>query len=199
MASRSEFAIPVKGTAVPSGPDWLHEIKHDGYRMKLLRENDRVRLYTKGGHDWTKRYPWIVESALKIRTTRFVLDGEAVVLNVDGMSDFDALNSRRHDHEVQFYAFDILSGEGDDYRRLPLSMRKTNLARLVTRRAEGIFLAPFEQGEVGPDLFRHACIMGLEGMVSKQADRAYREGRCDHWIKNKNPKHPAYRRVQDQF
>ncbi|MGX1151468.1 bifunctional non-homologous end joining protein LigD [Bradyrhizobium ottawaense] len=199
MAARSEFAIPVKGDKVPSGPDWLHEIKHDGYRMKLLRENDRVRLYTKGGFDWTKRYPWIVESALKIRTQQFVLDGEAVVLNVDGMSDFDALHSRKHDHEVQFYAFDILSGDGDDYRRLPLSMRKANLARLLARRAEGVFLAPSERGEIGPDLFRHACIMGLEGMVSKHADRAYSPGRCTHWIKNKNPQHPAYSRVKDQF
>ncbi|WP_370102730.1 ATP-dependent DNA ligase [Bradyrhizobium yuanmingense] len=84
MAARSEFAIPVKGTVVPSGPDWLHEIKHDGYRMKVLRDHDRVRLITKGGFDWTKRYPWIVDGALKIRTTQFVLDGEAVVLNVDG-------------------------------------------------------------------------------------------------------------------
>ncbi|UFW48531.1 MULTISPECIES: hypothetical protein [Bradyrhizobium] len=96
--------------------------------MKLVRENDRVRLITKGGHDWTKRYPWIVETALKIRTTQFILDGEAVVLNVDGRSDFDALYSRKHDHEVQFYAFDILCADGDDLCRLPLSLRKTNLA-----------------------------------------------------------------------
>ncbi|MCD9817675.1 ATP-dependent DNA ligase [Bradyrhizobium japonicum] len=199
MAPRFEFAIPVKSTKVPSGPDWLHEIKHDGYRMRLMRENDRVRLITKGGYDWTNRYPWIVESALKIRTKQFIVDGEAVVLGVDGTSDFDALHSRKHDHEVQFYAFDILAADGDDYRRLPLKLRKPNLARLLRSRSEGIQAAPFEQGEIGPDLFRHACIMGLEGMVSKQVDRAYRAGRCDHWIKNKNPKHPAYRRVQDQF
>ena len=128
-----------------------------------------------------------------------MLDGEAVVLNVDGMSDFTALQSRRHDHEVQFYAFDMLAGEGDDYRRLPLSLRKTNLARLLARRSDGIHAAPFEQGEIGPDLFRHACIMGLEGLVSKHRERAYGAGRCTHWIKVKNRKHPAYRRVQDQF
>ena len=79
------------------------------------------------------------------------------------------------------------------------SMRKTNLARLLARRPEGIFIAPFEQGEIGTDLFRKACEFGLEGMVSKRRDRAYRAGRCTHWIKIKNPKHPAYRRVQRQF
>ena len=127
------------------------------------------------------------------------LDGEAVVLGVDGNSDFAALHSRKHDAEVQFYAFDMLAGDGGDYRRLPLSMRKANLARLLARRTEGIFVAPFEQGEIGPDLFRHACLMGLEGMVSKHAQRAYGVGRCKHWVKVKNPNHPAYRRVQDQF
>ncbi|WP_342739686.1 DNA ligase [Bradyrhizobium sp. B117] len=199
MVSRTEFALPVKGIKVPTGDNWLHEIKHDGYRIKLMREGKRVRLITPGGNDWTDRYPWIVETALTLRSEQFILDGEAVVLGVDGNSDFSALHSRKHDHEVQFYAFDILSADGDDYRRLPLSLRKTNLARLLRNRAEGIAAAPFEQGGIGPDLFRHACIMGLEGMVSKQVDRAYREGHCDHWIKSKNPKHPAYRRVQDQF
>jgi bifunctional non-homologous end joining protein LigD len=77
--------------------------------------------------------------------------------------------------------------------------RKQNLAQLLARRAEGIHAAPFELGEIGPDLFRHACLMGLEGLVSKHRERAYGAGRCTHWVKVKNPKHPAYRRVQDQF
>ena len=81
-------------------------------------------LTTRGGYDWTKRYPWIVEAALKNRIKQFVIDGEAVVLGVDGISDFDALHSRRHDKEVQLYAFDILALDGDDLRPLPLSMRK---------------------------------------------------------------------------
>ena len=199
MRRRSDFALPVKAEKVPAGPDWFHEIKHDGYRMMVIRERERVRLLTKGGHDWTDRYPWIAETARKLKQDQFVLDGEAVVLNVDGMSDFTALQSRRHDHEVQFYAFDMLAGEGDDYRRLPLSLRKTNLARLLARRSDGIHAAPFEQGEIGPDLFRHACLIGLEGLVSKHRERAYGAGRCTHWIKVKNRKHPAYRRVQDQF
>ena len=78
-------------------------------------------------------------------------------------------------------------------------MRKTNLGRLLARRTDGIHAAPFEQGEIGPDLFRHACQIGLEGLVSKHSQRAYGAGRCTHWVKVNNPQHPAYRRVQDQF
>ena len=96
MLKSIEFALPVKATEVPNGPDWLHEVKHDGYRMQVIRERDRVRLKTMGGHDCTKRYPWIVEAALKLKRIRFVLDGEAVVLNLHGISDFDALHSGRY-------------------------------------------------------------------------------------------------------
>ena len=129
-----------------------------------------MRLFTRNGHDWSHRYPWIVESALRNRMKRFAIDGEAVVLGVDGRSDFDAMHSGKRDHEVQFYAFDMLAGDGDDMRSLPLTTRKANLARLLARRTDGIFIAPFEQGEIGPELFRHACIMGLEGLVSNRRE-----------------------------
>jgi hypothetical protein len=99
------------------------------------------------------------------------------------IADFNALHSRRHEEELQLYAFDVLALDGEDLRGLPLSMRKTNLARLLRGRSDGIFVAPFEQGEIGPDLFRAACKKGLEGMVSKRADRSYRAGRCTHWVK----------------
>ena len=81
--------------------------------------------------------------------------------------------------------------------KLPLSLRKTNLARILARRVDGIHLAPFEQGEIGPDLFRHACLMGLEGLVSKHRESVYRGGRLRRWIKVKNRKH-AFSRVQDR-
>ena len=74
-------------------------------------------------------------------------------------------------------------------------MRKANLARLLARRTEGVFIAPFEQGGIGPDLFRHACLMGLEGLVSKHRESIYRGGRFDRWIKVKNRTHPAYSRA----
>jgi ATP-dependent DNA ligase len=89
--------------------------------------------------------------------------------------------------------------DGEDLRRLPLSMRKTNLARLLARRPEGIFISDFEQGEIGPDLFRKACEIGLEGLVSKHRERWYTAGRSANWDKIKNPNHPAMTRVMEAF
>jgi bifunctional non-homologous end joining protein LigD len=180
-----EFCIPTVGKAVPAGAEWFHEIKYDGYRLRVERDGDRVRLITRGGYEWSKRFPWIVEAALKNRRKQFVIDGEAVVLGVDGVSDFDGLRSGKHDAEVQLYAFDCLALDGDNLRKLPLSLRKTNLAQLLERRPGGIFLAPFEQGEIGPDLFRKACEFGFEGLVSKHRDRSYRAGTSPNWIKVK--------------
>ena len=104
-----EFCFPTKAASVPDRPNWLHEVKYDGYRLRLERDGDRVRLTTRGGYNLTDRYPWIVESALKNRQKHFVIDGEAVVLGVDGVADFNALHSRQHDEEVQLYAFDIVA------------------------------------------------------------------------------------------
>ncbi|MCS3931987.1 ATP-dependent DNA ligase [Bradyrhizobium elkanii] len=138
--------------------------------------------------------PWIVEAAPENREQQFAIDGEAVVLGVDGASDFNALHSRKHDHEVQLYAFDILALGGEDLRQLPLTMRKANLARLLRGRPDGIFVAPFEAAEIGPDLFAAACRMGVEGLVSKRRDRRYGVGRSKDWIKVKNRTHPAMTR-----
>jgi hypothetical protein len=131
MRTAFEFCLPTAAKAVPSGPDWIHEIKYDGYRLRV----EPVRLFTRNGHDWPKRFPWIVEAALKNREQQFVIDGEAVVLGVDGVSDFNALHSRRHDNEVQLYAFDVLALGGEDLRQLPLSLRaRRDRHRAVRRR-----------------------------------------------------------------
>jgi bifunctional non-homologous end joining protein LigD len=143
-----EFCIPVTGTKVSSGPDWLHGAKYNGCRRRRERDGDRARLITRGGYNWTDRYPWIVEAALKNRHKQFVIDGGALVLGVDGVADFNALHSRQHDEEVQLYAFDLLALDGEELRGLPLSQRKTNLTRLLARRPDGVFVAPFEQGEI---------------------------------------------------
>ena len=139
------------------------------------------------------------EAALRNRISSFVIDGEAVLLDVDGRSDFNGLHSRKHDDEVQFYAFDLLSLDGEDLRPLPLYLRKTNLAHLLTRRVNGIFRSDFEQGEIGPDLFRHTCLMGLQALVSKHRDRPYRSGPSSHWIKVKNRSHHSIDRVKEAF
>ena len=129
-----------QGTKVPNRAEWIHEVKHDGYRLIVQRDGDRVRLFTRNGHDWSYRYPFISEAALRIRNTSFVLDGEAVLLGVDSGSDFNGLHSRKHDAEVQLYAFDMMAGGGDDIRQLPLTLRKANLPRLLARRVDGIHL-----------------------------------------------------------
>jgi ATP-dependent DNA ligase len=124
MFNAFEFCIPTASTKVPSGPEWLHEIKHDGFRLRVERDGNRVRLITPGGYDWAMRYPWIVEAALKNRRKQFVIDGEAVTLGVDGISDFNALYSGKHNDEVQLQlcAFDVLALDGEDLRKLPLSI-----------------------------------------------------------------------------
>jgi ATP-dependent DNA ligase len=142
MRSTFEFCLPTKATAVPNGPDWLHEIKYDGYRLRVERDGDRVRLFSRNGYDWTSRYPWIVEAARMIRQKRFVLDGEAVILGVDGIADFNALHSRQHDEEVQLCAFDILVEGGEDLRKLPLHLRKASLQRLLAPPSRKYFVNP---------------------------------------------------------
>jgi len=108
-------------------------------------------------------------------------------------SDFNELHSGEHNGgEVQLGAFDLLALDDDDLWDLPLSMRKANLARLLARRPDD-----FEQGEIGPDLFRKACEFGIEGLASKHRDRPYRGGRQKHWIKLKNRKHHAFDQAMD--
>ena len=192
LKSPFEPCIPSGGKTVPDRPEWIHEIKHDGYRLIVQRDGKRVRLWTRNGHDWSDRFPLIAEAALRNRNSSFVIDGEAVLLGVDGRSRFQraALAQARSRGRVLRLRF--LVSDGEDLRRLPLSMRKASLARLLARRVDGIFLSDFEQGEIGPDLFRHACLMGLEGMVSKHRESTYRGGRFRHWIKVKNRQHPAF-------
>ena len=120
---------------------------------------------------------------------RYCLISSASV--VDGISDFDTLHSGKHDEEVQLCAFDILVEGSDDLRKLPLHLRETSLERLLARRPEGIFVNPFERGKIGSDLYRAACRMGLEGIVSKRRDRPYQGGRSKHWLKIKNRQHQS--------
>jgi bifunctional non-homologous end joining protein LigD len=179
------------------GPDWLHEIKHDGYRLIVQREGKRLRLLTRRGYDWSDRCPLIVQSALRLRKTSFVIDGEAVVLGTDGISEFETLYGGKRNAEVRLYAFDLLMDDGVDMRDETLLIRKLWLGKLLKRCGDGILYNDHEAGAIGPRLFEQACKMGLEGIVSKHRDRTYKAGRSPHWIKGKNPKSSAMVRAKD--
>jgi bifunctional non-homologous end joining protein LigD len=108
--------IPTRAVKPPAGLDWVHEIKHDGYRLQVRRVGDQVRLFTRRGYDWSGRYPSIAVTATLLRAKSFMLDGEAVVCGPDGVAIFDALHRRGTDGEAMLYAFDLLELDGEDLR-----------------------------------------------------------------------------------
>jgi bifunctional non-homologous end joining protein LigD len=132
-----EPCIPTRAYKVPSGPGWVQEIKHDGYRLQVQCVGDKVRLFTRRGYDWSKRYPAIARTAAGLRCASFTIDGEAVVCGPDGVAVFDALHRHGTVSEATMYAFDLLELDGEDLRALPLSDRKKRLARLLGRRRLG--------------------------------------------------------------
>jgi ATP-dependent DNA ligase len=182
--------LPTRVTAAPSGPAWVHDIKHDGYQLMIRRTPDGVRIHTRNGYDWTDRFARVVEAAGKLRATSFVIDGEGVILGQDGVSDFDRLHSRRHDGEVQLLGFDLLELDGTDLRDEPLIHRKATLASLLRRSHGGIQFVEHIEAANGAIVFEHACKLGLEGIVSKRRDSIYRPGRSRAWPKIKNPATP---------
>lgn len=183
-------SIPTIGKQVPAGPAWLHEIKHDGYRLMVRRSGQAVEVITRGGYDWTARYPAIVQAALRLPAKQFVLDGEGVVEGEGGVADFKLLHSRKHDKACHLVAFDLMTLGKRDLRPMPLDMRKSLLAELLGDSAGGIVYAEHMEGPDGQAMFEAACKMGLEGIVSKRRDKAYASGPCKHWIKVKNPNAP---------
>ena len=118
---------PSQADKPPRGDGWLHEIKHDGFRMLVRRDAAGVRLFTRNGHDWTERFPLIARVALALRATSCLIDGEAVACDADGMPCFDRLRYRRQDGHVFLYAFDLIELSGDDLWREPLEVRKATL------------------------------------------------------------------------
>ena len=165
--------IPTRSKRVPEGPAWVHEIKHDGYRLMVRLQGSRVRLFTRNGHDWSHRFPAIVEAAGSLPVRSAALDGEAVVCGNDGMSDFDKLHSQAWDGAVFLYAFDLLELDGQDLRQEPLERRKARLEPLLARARPGIQFVEHVDLD-GATVFVHACYMGLEGVVSKRRNFPYR-------------------------
>jgi bifunctional non-homologous end joining protein LigD len=136
---------PTKATRPPTGPLWVHEIKHDGFRLLVRREGSRVRCFTRNGFDWAERFPAIVEAARHLKAQSFLIDGEAVVCRPDGISDFDALRVGRRAHEVTLAAFDLIELRGEDLRNEPLLKRKQSrmgLEGIVSKRLD----APYRSG-----------------------------------------------------
>ena len=123
--------LPTRVMKAPTGERWIHEIKHDGFRLIARRVGPTVKLYTRRGCDWSKRYPLIVEAIARLRVSSIVLDGEAMCFDRQGGHDFDALWNRTNDHHARLCAFDLLELNGEDYRQRPLLERKKRLARLL--------------------------------------------------------------------
>ena len=158
--------LPIASERCKSGPAWVHEIKHDGYRLIARRTDDRVRLYTRRGFNWADRYPRIIDALRSIRARSVTIDGEAVVCGTDGRSDFDKLHSGAHDAHVFLYAFDLIEFDGEDLRPAALELRKSKLEKLLAH-SDGIRFSEHLDGE-GAIIFAHACKLGLEGIVSKR-------------------------------
>jgi bifunctional non-homologous end joining protein LigD len=193
-----EPCLPSRAERPPSGPGWVHEIKHDGFRMMVRRDPSAVRLITRNGHDWTDRFPLIAQAAGALSARSFLIDGEAVACDGDGMPSFDRLRYRRADGHVFLFAFDLIELNGDDLRRDPLEVRKATLASVLAKAGPGLRLNEHLEHEDGEIVFRHACKLGLEGIVSKRKGSPYRSGRSPDWLKMKNPDAPAVKREAEE-
>jgi bifunctional non-homologous end joining protein LigD len=175
-----EPCLPTVADTVPSGPQWVHEIKHDGYRFICRHEGDRVRVFSRRGNDYSDRVPAIADALQTLKVKSVTLDGEGVVCDPDGVTDFVLLRAalgRKGSRRAFLYAFDLLELDGRDMRREPWSDRRWKLARLLRGAGHGVQLSDHIESTDGDTAFRHACVMGLAGIVAKRRDRLYRSGR----------------------
>ncbi|HYF56120.1 MAG TPA: DNA ligase D [Salinarimonas sp.] len=173
----------------PTGTDWLHEIKFDGYRVQARIDGDHVTLLTRKGLDWTDRFGPVADAMRELGLGSGLLDGELVVEDDNGISSFSTLQADlkagRTDRLV-YYAFDLLYLDGADLRPLPLRERKRMLEHaLDDLPAGGVIRLSEHLEEDGEAMIRHACRLGLEGIVSKRAGNRYSSGRVDDWRKTK--------------
>jgi bifunctional non-homologous end joining protein LigD len=197
--------LPMTAPRPPSGPLWLHEIKHDGIRVIAQRQGDRVKLYSRHGDDMTKRFPLIVEAMMRLRASSCVIDGEAVLCGDDGIPSFDLLRHKLHEGRGFLYAFDLIELDGEDLRGATLEQRKVSLWRVlknatVGTTSPGLLINDWIEGAEsdGATVFQHACSLGLEGIVSKRKGSRYNSGRSPYWLKLKNPDSPAVRRETEE-
>jgi bifunctional non-homologous end joining protein LigD len=192
-----EPCLPSSAERPPSGPGWIHEIKHDGYRLMARRDPIGIRLLTRNGYDWASRYPLIVEAVDRLKVRSCLIDGEAVACDENGLAVFKRLRRKPSGKHVFLYAFDLLELDGQDLRREPLETRKATLAGLLRGSLPGLRLNE-HLTHPGDAVFRHACKMGLEGIVSKRLGSRYRSGRSKDWLKFNNPEAPAVKREAEE-
>jgi bifunctional non-homologous end joining protein LigD len=167
---------------VPTGKRWVHEIKFDGYRVQVHLANETIRVFTRRGNDWTKRFKKIADDAWHISAGSAIIDGEVVVPATDGTTDFSVLQNelKGRSTKIVMVAFDLMYLNGYDLRKLPLVERKALLKKLVAD--TGIQFSESFEIE-GQEMFKHACKTGLEGVVSKVLDSKYPMGRSNDWVK----------------
>jgi bifunctional non-homologous end joining protein LigD len=173
--------------SAPEGEQWLHEMKYDGYRLQIIVDGGHARLFTREGHDWSDRFGLLRACAEKLPVQSAIIDGEAIVFDGNGLSDFPALVAALKGTRkgISLAAFDLLHLDGQDLRKLPLVARKARLKKVLGRKAGPIVYAHHVQG-CGPDFFRKAKAGGAEGIVSKRKDQPYRSGRTPAWVKVKD-------------
>jgi bifunctional non-homologous end joining protein LigD len=177
-----EPALAFSVEKVPSGDRWLHEIKFDGYRVQLHIANEDIKVYTRRGNDWTKRFKKVADDAYLISARSAIIDGEIVVPAADGTTDFSVLQNelKGKSTKIVMVVFDLLYLNGYDLRKLPLVERKSHLKKLIA----GTAIQFSESFEVdGTEMYKHACTVGLEGVVSKVRDSRYSSGRGNDWVK----------------
>jgi DNA ligase D-like protein (predicted ligase) len=185
---RLEFIEPLMPTLVekpPEGDGWIHEAKFDGYRSQIVIDEAGTRIFTRNGMDWTAKYPNLVETAKGLRVDSAIIDGEIIVPNEAGLSDFAALRKAiaRRQHDLYFVAFDLLHLNGHDLRDLPLEHRRELLVALIPAESR-IQFSQSLPGEAKA-IFHLLDQAGMEGMVSKRRNSKYRSGRSINWLKAK--------------
>ena len=160
-----EPCLPTRSQSVPSGPQWVHEIKHDGYRFIARRDGDRVRVFSRNARDWTDRVPAIVEAMLALPVKSATIDGEGVVIGDRGVTDFERLRStlaeRGGSRAAFLYGFDLLELDSEDLRAHPWEIRRATLTGLLRKAGPGIRFSEHLDGD-GEKIFRHACALGVE-------------------------------------
>jgi len=178
---------PTLARRIPTGGSWVHELKYDGFRMIVRKTDGEVRVWSRYGRNRRSDFTAIEAAVAALDAEELLIDGEAVLFNADGIPDFNGLLTNKGQRDACLLAFDLIEVDGLDLRPLPLLARRTRLDGLLAEAPPGLRFSEHMEGADGDALFTHACRMGLEGIVSKRADRGYRSGRCPHWLKIKNP------------